>query len=207
MADFSIVRKGYDQDEVDEYIEKLECIITSYKEKDIAIKNAIISAQVAADNIVENAELAAAAKKRKTEEMLTRLQKDVDKYEGILTSFEYDYNRMLKKYVKEVNDVEFKESFEKLKELKASVGLIEDNLSGNNLSSNNFSGDNMSSNGISANTMSIPNIDSSTKIHENLNSVKTKELLSNKISENFNAEKTKELLKIKDSEVFFDNDN
>jgi len=57
MESFSIVKRGYDPHEVDSYIERLEQIIKSYKDKDNSINNAIVSAQVAADNILKNAHL------------------------------------------------------------------------------------------------------------------------------------------------------
>lgn len=52
---FNIVKKGYDPIEVKRYINELEAVLTSYKEKDATIKNAIISAQAAADSIVRQA--------------------------------------------------------------------------------------------------------------------------------------------------------
>lgn len=128
MADFSVVKKGYDQDEVNEYISKLEEVINSYKEKDIAIKNAIISAQIAADNIVENAEIESKNKRNATAEILKNLKEDIGKYESVLNSFQSDYNGLIKKYLTNVNDAEFKIAFDKLYALKASIGVVEDKL-------------------------------------------------------------------------------
>jgi len=56
MDFFSIVKRGYNPQEVDEYIVNLEQIIKSYKDKENAISNALISAQVAADSLLRNSQ-------------------------------------------------------------------------------------------------------------------------------------------------------
>lgn len=129
MADFSIVKRGYDQEEVNKYIAKLEEVINSYKEKDIAIKNAIISAQIAADNIVENAELEASNKRRKTTDALNSIKEDINKYEIALKSFQSNYNALIQRYIIELNAKEFESSFEKLHELECHISVAKDKLS------------------------------------------------------------------------------
>lgn len=135
MADFSVVKKGYDQDEVNEYIEKLEEVINSYKEKDIAIKNAIISAQIAADNIIENAEIEACNKRRKASETLSALREDINKYEFILSSFQADYNTLIKKYLTDINSSAFKDAISKFRDLENNINDVQKKIS-NNESSN-----------------------------------------------------------------------
>ncbi len=130
MADFPIVKKGYDTEEVDSYIEKLEDVIKSYKEKDFAIKNAIISAQVAADNIVKNAELEAMSRKYRTMEILNAVQADVTKQKAILKSFQADYNSLIKKYLVDFNDVEFLSLFNTLNDLEENIASSSSKLSG-----------------------------------------------------------------------------
>ncbi len=130
MAEFSIVKKGFDPDEVNEYISKLEDVIKSYKEKDVAIKNAIVSAQVAADNIVKNAELEAMSKKYKTMEMLNAMQSDMTKQKAILKTFQADYNSLVKKYLVDFNDVEFLSLFNKMNELEENLAQASNKLAG-----------------------------------------------------------------------------
>lgn len=103
MANFTIVKKGYAPNEVDEYISKLEEIIKSYKDKDIAIKNAIISAQVAADNIIKNAELQAASYKLKAIEDLESIQDGILSQKDTLNTFKNDYDELIKKYLLTIN--------------------------------------------------------------------------------------------------------
>lgn len=108
MANFTIVKKGYDQDEVNEHISKLEEIIKSYKDKDVAIKNAIVSAQVAADNIIKNAELQSTSYKLKAIEDLSDIQNRISMQKEKLVNFKNDYDTMVKKYISTIdnNDVE-----------------------------------------------------------------------------------------------------
>ena len=54
---FTIVKRGYDTSEVEQYITQLETVIRGYKEKDNAINSALISAQIAANNILRNGEI------------------------------------------------------------------------------------------------------------------------------------------------------
>ncbi len=130
--EFTVVKKGYDPNEVDEYINKLEEVIKSYKEKDVSIKNAIISAQVAADNIVKNAELEAneivrtaenEADERRTEtvSVLTVLSEDIKRQKGMIKDFQEDYNGLMKKYFTDFNNREFLSLFEKINGLEESL--------------------------------------------------------------------------------------
>ena len=96
---FSYVKKGYNPVEVDNYIETLENVVKSYKEKDSAIKNAIINAQIAADNIIRDAE-------RKSNDMSVQAIKKVDlirtsisTQRSLVKSFQDDYNALVGKYV------------------------------------------------------------------------------------------------------------
>lgn len=115
---FSIVKKGYNTIEVDEYIEELEKVIRSYKEKDKAIKNAIINAQVAADNIVKNAELEAASIKHNAVAHLANIQNSLVQQKVMLKEFQADYNTLISKYVIDFNDAEYLQTYTKINELE-----------------------------------------------------------------------------------------
>lgn len=130
MAEFSIVKKGYDPQEVSEYISKLEEVIKSYKEKDLAIKNAIVSAQIAADNIVKNAELESMSRKYKTMEILNAMHADIARQKSIVKTFQSDYNNLIKKYLTDFNDVEFLAIFNTLNELEENLVSSTNKLSG-----------------------------------------------------------------------------
>ncbi len=104
---FSIVKKGYDPLEVDRYITELEEIVKSYKEKDVAIKNALVNAQIAADNIVKNAEVEADTYKLKSIEKLFSIKNSIGQQRNQLANFKNDYNRLIQRYVKDFNDFDF----------------------------------------------------------------------------------------------------
>ncbi|MCL2015877.1 MAG: DivIVA domain-containing protein [Defluviitaleaceae bacterium] len=100
MESFSIVKRGYNPQEVDEYIETLENVIKSYKDKDNAIKNAIISAQVAADNILKNTHAEISDYKANTLFYLKNIYDSIDVQRGRLQEFKNEYNEMLNKYLR-----------------------------------------------------------------------------------------------------------
>jgi len=104
---FNYIKNGYNPDEVDSYVDSLENVLKSYKEKDSAIKNAIISAQVAAENIIRNAELEAQDMKRKAVYELQAISDSIARQKEQIKNFQNDYNLMLGKYLKtiEENDV------------------------------------------------------------------------------------------------------
>ncbi|MCL1988081.1 MAG: DivIVA domain-containing protein [Firmicutes bacterium] len=99
MESFSIVKRGYNPQEVDEYIETLENVIKSYKDKDNAIKNAIISAQVAADNILQNTHMEISDYKATTLHLLKSIYDSIDVQRSRLQEFKNEYTEMLNKYL------------------------------------------------------------------------------------------------------------
>lgn len=96
---FTYVKKGYNPVEVDNYIETLENIVKGYKEKDAAIKNAIVNAQIAADKIVSDAEKKA---ENIADEAVTKvklIRSSVEKQRILLKNFQDDYNALINRYV------------------------------------------------------------------------------------------------------------
>lgn len=115
---FNIVKKGYDQSEVDKYIETLETMIKGYKEKDDSIKNAIINAQVAADNIIKNAEMEAEKIKFRAIKALNEIQTSVAAQKLIVKNFQEEYNRLTNKYLHSIGNDEISNVFSKVSELE-----------------------------------------------------------------------------------------
>jgi len=111
------MRNGYNIDEVNKHIEGLERIISEYKEKDAAIANTMISAQIAADNIIKNANLAAKSIRQETVEHLNRVSESLDKQKNLITRFEQDYCELVEKYLMKVNETEFKDTLTRVDEL------------------------------------------------------------------------------------------
>lgn len=122
---FTVVKRGYNPDEVDTFIQGLESALKNYKEKEVAIKNAFINAQVAADKIIQEAQDDAAEMKRNTIYQLEAIKNSVEEQKIILSSFQNDYNRLIRKYLYDVNTSEFDLLVGKINVLTESIqGLI-----------------------------------------------------------------------------------
>lgn len=124
MESFSIVKRGYNPQEVDEYIETLEQVIKSYKDKDNAIKNAIISAQVAADNILKNTHLEVAEYKSRTLACLRNVYDSIEDQRSRMQAFQDDYNDMLRKYLHSFEDSDAARIYEQIDELEKYLGEL-----------------------------------------------------------------------------------
>ena len=132
MESFSIVKRGYNPQEVDEYIETLEQVIKSYKDKDNAIKNAIISAQVAADNILKNTHLEAAEYKSHTLAQLRHIHDSVENQRNRLQSFQDDYNDLLRKYLRSFEESDVSVVYERIDELERYLRELNDSFEESN---------------------------------------------------------------------------
>ena len=114
---FTYVKRGYDPDEVNRYITTLEQVIKSYKDKDNAIKNAIISAQIAADNVIRNAHLQAENYKKRIDKQLVQVREAVETERVRLQAFQDVYNGLIRKYLTVVDGTDFSPLHSKLDEL------------------------------------------------------------------------------------------
>ena len=135
MESFTIVKRGYSPQEVDEYIETLEQVIKSYKDKDNAIKNAIISAQVAADNILRNTHLEVNQYKSSTLSHLREIYESVETQRSRIQAFQDDYNDMLRKYLRAFEESDMALIYNRIDELEKflrelSVAVEEESIAG-----------------------------------------------------------------------------
>ena len=111
---FVYVKRGYDPDEADSYIESLEGVIKSYKEKDAAIKNAILNAQIAADNIILNAKNRAETLSAEGVGKIKDLLNSIVSEKTMLNEFTAEYDAFMKKYVKLMEGDDIRSIIEKL---------------------------------------------------------------------------------------------
>ena len=124
MEQFSIVKRGYDPDEVDKYIATLEQVIKSYKDKDNAIKNAIISAQLAADNMIKNAQLQADEYKAQIGKELIKIREEVGRQRMRIQAFQDVYSGLVKKYLHEFNDSDMADLFNRLDDVERTLDIL-----------------------------------------------------------------------------------
>lgn len=104
---FNSVKKGYDPAAVDLYIEELENELKRYKEKDDVIRNAIISAQQAADNIILNAKNQGRTIKENSAKQLEDICLALNAQKQILKNFTEEYQAIMTKYLSPVNNADF----------------------------------------------------------------------------------------------------
>ena len=126
---FGYVKQGYSPTEVDSYVDSLETVIKSYKEKDSAIKNAIISAQIAAENIIKNAELEAQDMKAKTLQELKTVSESVAKQRDYIKNFQNDYNLLLGKYLRNFDENDFTGVYSSVNEMENYLFSLKKQLS------------------------------------------------------------------------------
>ena len=126
MEQFSIVKRGYDPEEVDRYITTLEHVIKSYKEKDNAIKNAIISSQVAADNIIANARQMAVGIKSDIAKQLSYITEAVDMQRVKIRAFQDVYSSLVQKYLRDIDISEMNELMQRLNDLERIVTNLDE---------------------------------------------------------------------------------
>ncbi|MCL1883238.1 MAG: DivIVA domain-containing protein [Defluviitaleaceae bacterium] len=117
MEQFTYVKRGYDPEEVDRYISTLEQVVKSYKEKDNAIKNAIISAQVAADNMVKNAKAQAEEYKGQIAKELDKVSIEVDRQRMRIQAFQDVYSGLVRKYLTDINEKDISDLYSRLDEV------------------------------------------------------------------------------------------
>ena len=128
MEQFTIIKRGYDPEEVDKYIATLEHVIKSYKDKDNAIKNAIISAQVAADNMIKNARAQADEYKVHIAREVEKAREEVGRQRMRIKAFQDVYSGLVRQYLTELDDNEMGTLYGRLDDIdKLLVRLVDEN--------------------------------------------------------------------------------
>lgn len=121
---FSEVKRGYDPDEVDNYIASLDSVIKSYKEKDNAIKNAIISAQLAADNMIKNARQQADEYKVQIVRELEKMRTEIERERNKIQEFQEAYADLVKKYLVKLEEKDVSRIHNSLNEIDRLIDLL-----------------------------------------------------------------------------------
>lgn len=121
---FTEVKRGYDPDEVDSYIASLDNVIKSYKEKDNAIKNAIISAQMAADNMIKNARMQADEYKLQIVRELENMRTEVERERAKIQEFHEVYASLVRKYLIKLDEQDISKVHASLNEIDRLIDLL-----------------------------------------------------------------------------------
>jgi len=125
---FVLVKRGYDTEAVERYIATLEAQIDSYREKDKAINNAIVSAQQAADSIVVNAKNQGRTIRENTIKQLTDIALSIGTQKQLLEDFQNEYNTIVSKYLKLTDNEDFKAISAKIDALESYLADFSDEV-------------------------------------------------------------------------------
>jgi len=133
--DFQIIRKGYNPEEVDNYIGELEKQLNEYKDKSSTINKAIINAQIAADNIIKaahsetekiltHAKKEAAELKQATINQIKYLKLNIANQKNLINNFRKDYEFLTEKYLNPLVTSDTDKVFDKLTEIEEAIDEI-----------------------------------------------------------------------------------
>jgi len=126
VEQFTFVKRGYDPSEVDKYISTLEQVVKSYKDKDNAIKNAIISAQVAADNMIQNAKMQADEYKVQIVNELEKVRQEVERQRTRVQAFQDVYTGLIRKYLTQLDNGDINELNKRLDDVDNLITMLID---------------------------------------------------------------------------------
>jgi len=117
---FNHVRKGgYDPAEVEQYIAELENQLKYYRDRDATINQAIISAQAAADSIVQNAKNQGRTIREHVAKQLEDVSLSISSQKQMLSNFVNDYNHVISKYLRVIDDEDFRDITDKIDTMEA----------------------------------------------------------------------------------------
>jgi len=125
---FNIVKKGYETSEVDARFADMEAELKRYIDKNSAINNAIINAQIAADNIIQNAKNQARIIKENSVRQLLDITNSIASQRQLLRGFSDEYNAMLDRYLRPVSDSDTTLVAKKIDALEAYLKGFSDEL-------------------------------------------------------------------------------
>ncbi len=107
QSEFDTVRKGYDKEQVDEYIKYLQNTIDDYARNEGQVKVLIQQAEQKAEILIREAEVEASNIIDGAYSKLHSIQVTIQDQRKLLENFRKDYNRFILKYVNEVNKRDF----------------------------------------------------------------------------------------------------
>ncbi len=107
QSEFDTVRKGYDKEQVDEYINYLQTTIDEYTRNEGQVKVLLQQAEQKAEILIREAEVEASNIIDGAYSKLHSIQVTIQDQRKLLENFRKDYNRFILKYVNEVNKRDF----------------------------------------------------------------------------------------------------
>jgi len=125
---FNYVKKGYDPQAVDSYIDIADAELKGYKEKSEIINQAIVSAQQAADDIIKNAKNQGRVMRRNIAKQLEDISVSLEGQKQWMEDFKQEYNLMISKYLHAFNNNDFKAIDNKINALEKYLRSFSDEV-------------------------------------------------------------------------------
>lgn len=120
---FNYAKKGYNIDEVNNYIKRLEEELDSFKSSQTVISQAIVHAENTAQRIIDDAHLEAQNIHKDSKQQLDQLKKKIKYMRMKLDSFQSNYNQLIHKYIISMNNDDFHNLYTSLDKLADTLDL------------------------------------------------------------------------------------
>ncbi|MFP4697651.1 MAG: DivIVA domain-containing protein [Eubacteriales bacterium] len=122
---FPVLKKGYDPQEVDNYISKLEQELNDFKQREQAISHAIMDAQVTSKKIVKAAKDEAGQIQKEAILQLDSIRRKVSYIKQKIETFQASYNQFIERFTVNINQDDINKLYHQLDELSNSLRVDE----------------------------------------------------------------------------------
>ncbi|WZL81045.1 hypothetical protein QBE53_14755 [Vallitaleaceae bacterium 9-2] len=121
MENFTIVKRGYDPEQVDHHIFLLNEELKQHKANAEAVTNAMVHAEMTARKIVEDAEKKADTIEGDAHQHLAALERKIKHIRMKLDAFQSQYNQLIHRYVISMNNDDFSNLYASLDKITKSL--------------------------------------------------------------------------------------
>lgn len=121
MEKFTIVKRGYDPQQVDQHLTLLNQELKKHRENAEAVTTAMVHAEMTARKIVEEAQEKAEATEQEAHQHLLALERKVKHIRMKLDAFQSQYNQLIHRYVISMNNEDFSNLYASLDKITKSL--------------------------------------------------------------------------------------
>ncbi|QUH30391.1 hypothetical protein [Vallitalea guaymasensis] len=127
---FSIIKKGYSPQEVDDFIMELEDAIDDYKLKEQYISQALVESHITSKQIIEEAEIRAFEIEKDALIQLEHLKHELDNTKKKLETFKNDYDIFIEHFKNSFTDTELQTILDTIDEIDNIISGTKKNKAG-----------------------------------------------------------------------------
>lgn len=121
LNSFSMVKRGYEPNEVDTFIRELEEAIVFYKMKEQYISQALVESQIASKKIIEEAEIRAFQIEKKSLIQLEHLKQELNDTKKRLQNFKNEYDTFMNNFKSSFDEDELLSFYDSLDDLSNTI--------------------------------------------------------------------------------------